>query len=57
MADYTDAADLMRRSAGCFFRKIGEAWFLADRVSRQTLETAFKEAFERYAAAARGMHR
>lgn len=56
MTDYTDAADLMRHCAGDFFKKIGEAWFLADNANRQALETAFKSAFERYAAAARGMH-
>lgn len=55
MADYTDAADLMRKSAGSFFRKIAEAWFLADHLSRSTLESAFQVHFERYAALARGM--
>ncbi len=53
--DYADAADLMRRSAGSFFRTIGEAWFLADNTNRQILEAAFKTTFERYAAMARGM--
>jgi hypothetical protein len=55
MADYTDAADLMRRSAGGFFRKIAEAWFLADHLNRSILESAYQIHFERYAALARGM--
>lgn len=55
MTDYADAADLMRRSAGSFFQRIGEAWFLADDGNRKILEDAFKSTFERYAATARGM--
>lgn len=57
MADYTDAADLMRRSAGDFFKTIGTAWFLADHQNRLILEEAYRSTFERYAALARGMHR